>query len=218
MTLNFDAAFYEQLYRSRGAVWSGNPNPQLVREVADLAPGTALDIGCGEGADAIWLAARGWRVTAVDFSATAIARAAARAAELGPPVDGLVSWLRADLAAWHPGEAAYDLVSAQFFHPATGVRDGVFRRLAAAVAPGGTLLIVGHHPADILARAPQPVPRDAYFTAPEVAATLDSRDWAIVAAEDRARQADAAGHASVIRDVVLRARRAMQPGAQDHRE
>ena len=213
MEQNFDADFYEQLYRSRSAVWSGNPNPQLVREVADLVPGTALDIGCGEGADAIWLAERGWRVTAVDFSATAIARAAARAAELGPPIAERVEWRCADLAAWHPAEAAYDLVSAQFFHTERAVRDGVFRRLAAAVAPGGTLLIVGHHPADIQAMAPQATPRDPYFTAPEVAATLDPQGWEIVVAEDRERSATPAGHAVTIRDVVLRARRVTSASA-----
>lgn len=203
-----DADFYEQLYRSRSAVWSGNPNPQLVREVADLAPGTALDVGCGEGADAIWLAERGWRVTAIDCSATAIARAAARAAELGPPLSERVEWLCADLAAWQPGERAYDLVSAQFFHTERAVRDVAFRRLAAAVAPGGTLLIVGHHPADIAAKAPQPIPLGPYFTAPEVAATLDPQGWEIVVAEDRERSANAAGQVASIRDVVLRARRA----------
>ena len=214
MGRTLDADFYEQLYRSRDAVWSGNPNPQLVREVAVLALGVALDLGCGEGADALWLAERGWRVTAVDFSATAIARAAAHAAELGPPIAERVAWRCADLAAWHPAEAAYDLVSAQFFHTERAVRDEAFRRLAAAVAPGGTLLIVGHHPADIQAFAPQPVPLEPYFTAPEVAATLDPQDWQIVVAEDRERSATpSADHASAIRDVVLRARRRASVGA-----
>lgn len=214
MGQGFGADFYEQLYRSRSALWSGNPNPQLVREVADLAPGTALDVGCGEGADAIWLVERGWRVTAVDFSATAIERAAARAAELGRPTSERVAWLRADLAAWQPAEATYDLVSAQFFHTQQEVRDGVFRRLAAAVAPGGTLLIVGHHPADMQAMAANPPPAELYFTAPEVAATLDPQGWEIVVAEDRERSVSTPdGRNVTIRDVVLRARRRDQARA-----
>lgn len=136
--------FWEEFYRERDQVWTGRPNPLLVDEAGPLPAGTALDLGCGEGGDAIWLAERGWRVTAVDVSATALARLAARAAERG--VAELIERERHDLAHSFPtGE--FDLVSAQFFHspvaPA-GERDRVLRRAAGAVAPGGVLLVAGH--------------------------------------------------------------------------
>ena len=111
----WDAAFWDERYRSSSALWSGQPNPQLVIEAGDLRPGTALDVGCGEGADAIWLATRGWRVTAVDISTVALERGAAQAGAVGDDVGLRISWLQADLIEWNP-PASYDLVSAQFMH------------------------------------------------------------------------------------------------------
>lgn len=136
--------YWEGFYQDRDEVWSGRPNPLLVREIASVTPGTALDLGCGEGADAIWLAQRGWRVTAVDVSATALRRAAALAAEAGL-VDGIV-WARHDLSRSFP-EGFFELVSAQFYHSpvaAPGEQETILRSAAGAVAPGGVLLIVGH--------------------------------------------------------------------------
>ncbi|MFA1543671.1 MFS transporter [Actinomadura monticuli] len=134
--------FWDARYAERDRIWSGDPNTALVREVTGTAPGAALDLGCGEGADAIWLARQGWRVTAVDISAVALERAARHAAEAG--VAGRVDFQRHDLAASFP-EGAFDLVSAQFLHsPADLPRERVLRTAAAAVAPGGVLLIVGH--------------------------------------------------------------------------
>ena len=136
--------FWEERYGGEERVWSGNPNVLLVREVADLAPGSALDLGCGEGADAIWLARQGWRVTAVDVSATALRRGAAHAADAGV-ADG-ITWEQHDLSRSFP-TGAFDLVSAQFLHSpvaADGERESILHRAAAAVAPGGLLLVVGH--------------------------------------------------------------------------
>ncbi|MEU5980840.1 methyltransferase domain-containing protein [Streptomyces sp. NPDC047434] len=135
-------AFWEGRYRGSDRVWSGRPNPLLVREVAALRPGTALDLGCGEGADAVWLAEQGWRVTGVDISATALARAAEHAEREG--VGERVSWERHELGATFP-EGTFDLVSAQFLQsPVALDQNGVLRRAAAAVAPGGHLLVVMH--------------------------------------------------------------------------
>ena len=92
-----DEAFWDGRYRSVGSVWSGRPNPHLVAEVAGLVPGTALDVGCGEGADAVWLATRGWRVTAVDISTVALERGTARAVEAGGGVAQRIDWRHADL-------------------------------------------------------------------------------------------------------------------------
>ncbi|MEV0295680.1 class I SAM-dependent methyltransferase [Nocardia sp. NPDC050710] len=136
--------YWEGFYRERDQIWTGNPNPLLVREATDLAPGTALDLGCGEGADAIWLAQRGWRVTAVDISATALGRAAAHADSAG--VADHIVWAEHDLARSFP-DGAFDLVSAQFFHSPVAQADertAVLRRAAAAVASDGVLLIAGH--------------------------------------------------------------------------
>ncbi|NGN65884.1 methyltransferase domain-containing protein [Streptomyces sp. A7024] len=134
--------FWEDRYRATDRVWSGEPNPLLVREATDLKPGTALDLGCGEGADVLWLAARGWQVTGVDISATAIERAAAHAAEAG--LTEQVAFERHELGVTFP-EGSYDLVSAHFLQsPVALDQHGVLKRAAAAVAPGGTLLIVMH--------------------------------------------------------------------------
>ncbi|MET1064831.1 MAG: class I SAM-dependent methyltransferase, partial [Arthrobacter sp.] len=106
------AEVWDEKYRSRDRIWSGEPNPQLITEAAALSPGTALDLGCGEGADAIWLASRGWTVPAVDVSAVALERAQAHAQERGL---GNIKWVRQDLATWVP-EELFDLVTAQFLH------------------------------------------------------------------------------------------------------
>ncbi|MEU8803459.1 MFS transporter [Spirillospora sp. NPDC048819] len=135
--------FWDARYAEHDHLWSGEPNTVLVEEITGLEPGTALDLGCGEGADAIWLARRGWRVTAADISRVALERAARHAEAAG--VADRVDWRRHDLGASFP-EGAYDLVSAQFLHsPEEGMpREEILRAAAAAVAPGGTLLIVGH--------------------------------------------------------------------------
>src|ERR1700749_414670 len=145
----FDAAFWDARYSSAHALWSGNPNRQLVAEIggpAGLAPGTALDAGAGEGADAIWLAERGWQVTAVDVSGVALGRAAEHAAKSGDEGAAPIRWQREDLRDWIPPERAYDLVTSQYLHLPGTLRSTLLARLAAAVRDGGTLLIVGHHP------------------------------------------------------------------------
>ena len=134
--------FWEDRYRGRERVWSGRPNPVLVDVVGSLRPGTALDLGCGEGGDAIWLDRQGWRVTAVDVSATALDRAAADAATAG--FADRIDFRQHDLAlAFPPG--AFDLVSAQYLHsPIEFPRARVLREAASAVTPGGLMLIVDH--------------------------------------------------------------------------
>ncbi|MEU8900734.1 class I SAM-dependent methyltransferase [Nocardia sp. NPDC048505] len=136
--------FWESFYQERDQIWTGNPNPLLVREAAALTPGTALDLGSGEGGDAIWLAQQGWTVTAADISATALGRAAAHAEKAG--VGARITWTEHDLMRTFP-EGVFDLVSAQFLHSPVeqdGERDQILRRAAAAVAPGGALLIGSH--------------------------------------------------------------------------
>jgi SAM-dependent methyltransferase len=136
------AEVWEERYRSRPAVWSGKPNAVLVAEASTLAGGTALDVGCGEGADAIWLAEQGWTVTAVDVSPTALARGAAESERRG--VADRITWHEADLMGWEPSDR-YDLVAAAFLHSQRGLsRERVLRAAAEAVASGGALLILAH--------------------------------------------------------------------------
>ncbi len=206
-----DRESYDELYRSAPALWSGRPNRQLVVEAGDLRPGRALDAGSGEGGDALWLAGRGWHVTAVDFSTVALARAAALAAVLG--VAGRIEWVPADLDVWTPAEGSFDLVTAHYLHARWNDRPALFRRLAAAVAPGGTLLVVGH----LLGEAGghehengQLQERDlkAFYTAEDVAAMLDPGEWPDVVPEVRDRDPQAAERTgNSVPDTVLVARR-----------
>ncbi|NJC12503.1 thioredoxin reductase/SAM-dependent methyltransferase [Micromonospora profundi] len=194
---------WEERYQSKPAMWSGRPNPQLVAEAADLPSGRALDVGCGEGADALWLAERGWQVTAVDISTTALARAAEHAETVG--VADRIEFTHADLREKAPAEQAYDLVSAQFMHLPPEPRQELFARLAAAVAPGGVLLIVGHHPSDLWTPGHRMHMPHMMYTAEEVAAGLDPAEWDVLTAEARRRpgpEPDLTFH-----DAVLVARR-----------
>jgi SAM-dependent methyltransferase len=202
-----DRESYDELYRSAPAVWSGRPNRQLIVEAGDLPPGTALDAGCGEGGDALWLAERRWRVTAVDLSPVALERAAAAARARG--VDERVEWVHADLDSWTPPERRFDLVTAHYLHATWSDRSGMFQRLAASVAPGGTLLVVGHLIGDAWGSG-QHHAHDpgALYTAEDVAAVLEPGEWAGVVTETRERDPQATertgNHAP---DTVLVARR-----------
>jgi SAM-dependent methyltransferase len=116
------------------------PSPFLVAEVADLCPGTVLDLACGSGRNAVWLAEHGWRGTAVDFSGVALGMARTLAAQRGVAVD----WIEADVVTWTPPSGAYDLVCVLYLQLPALERRTVLARAATAVRPGGTLLIVGH--------------------------------------------------------------------------
>ncbi|PRY14136.1 class I SAM-dependent methyltransferase [Kineococcus rhizosphaerae] len=132
---------WEGMYaQHHGHVWSGRPNAALVDAVDDLTPGTALDLGCGEGGDVLFLARQGWTVTGVDVSDTALARAREHADEAGVRA----RFERHDLGVSFP-EGAFDLVTASFLHSYAFLdRLAVLRRAAAAVAPGGSFLVLGH--------------------------------------------------------------------------
>ena len=191
-------------------MWSGNPNGTLVYEVDGLTPGRALDVGAGEGGDAVWLAEHGWRVTADDISGRALARVAAFAADRSLPID----CHHADANAYGAFEpAAFDLVSAQYASiPRTPDGRGV-RNLLDAVTPGGTLLVVGHDLEPM--RAPidtrehsRPFDPDAYVRVDDfVAALADSSDWDIQVHEKRPRPPGAVSASHHVDDIVLRARR-----------
>ncbi|HEY2055933.1 MAG TPA: class I SAM-dependent methyltransferase [Solirubrobacterales bacterium] len=140
----FEPPAWDERYSGDGQIWGGEPNVQLVAEAADLVPATALDLGCGEGGDVIWLARRGWRATGADFSAAGLARAARLAEAAG--VAERTHWWQVDAREFDAGGRAYDLVTSSYLHPPDGGMVEVVRRLAGAVAPGGHLLVVGHAP------------------------------------------------------------------------
>ncbi|MBO3094569.1 class I SAM-dependent methyltransferase [Cellulomonas dongxiuzhuiae] len=194
-----DPTWWEERYRTFDRMWSGHVNPSLAQVAADQAPGTALDAGAGEGADAIWLAEHGWRVTAVDASQTALDRGAAQAAARGLEV----TWVQADLRTWTPAER-YDLVTSHYLH-AEGGRGWAW--LADAVAPGGTLLVVGHDPSDLDGPVPRPHLARLGHTAEQVAADLDPAQWSSIEAQVVERPHRHDGAEVVVRDAVLVARR-----------
>ena len=138
---------WEERYGDAAPVWSGRVNPQVPARASELTPGRALDVGCGEGGDVIWLAQHGWDVTGMDFSPTGLDRARRHTEEAG--VADRTSFRVADIRTWEPGDERWDLVTAHYVHLPPEPMLDVVRRLASAVAPGGTLLVVGHHPGDV---------------------------------------------------------------------
>jgi len=197
------AQFWDERYRSADRVWSGNPNPQLVTEVEGRPPGRVFDAGCGEGADAIWLARQGWTVIAADISAVALDRAARHALEEDHEAAARITWQQADLLAQPPDRGSFDLVSAQFMQLPAEPRSRLFTGLAAAVTDGGMLLIVGHHPSDLTAGVPRPQMPELFYTADEIAGLLDD-SWTIEVCEARPRSAATADGTEVtVHDTVL---------------
>ena len=195
----FDQPYWEQHWDRRSGLTDTPPNPYLARELDGLTPGSALDAGCGAGAEAVWLAERGWRVTAVDISVEALALAGGRAAA------GHVRWVQADLTSWQP-EGQFDLVTTSYAHPAMPQLE-FYDRIAEWVASGGTLLIVGHlHDAGPHGHghghADGP-PAEASATAAAVVSRLDDAAWEVVTADERHRTV--AGREARLHDVVVRA-------------
>jgi SAM-dependent methyltransferase len=201
MTQGFDKDYWEshwQQANEHGAGRKSDPNPYLARETAGLLPGTALDAGCGEGAEAIWLAAAGWQVTAADISAEALSRASERTAKAGAAPE----WVEADLSVWAP-DKQFDLVTTHYAHPAIP-QLAFYERISAWVAPGGTLLIVGHLHTPGHGHGHQP-PEEASVTAASITAGLDATRWDVVTAEEPVRTL--ANRTAQLNDVVVRATR-----------
>ncbi|MEU8764214.1 class I SAM-dependent methyltransferase [Streptomyces sp. NPDC048659] len=196
-------AEWDGRYADRQQLWSGRPNGALVAEVAGLAPGRVLDVGCGEGADAVWLARGGWDVTALEVSGVALERAAGHARDAG--VD--VRWVHAGLTEAALPPASFDLVSAQYPALPRTPDASAERALLAAVAPGGVLLLV-HHAGMETREAHESGFDPADYVWPAMVAALLTDDWKVEVDEQRPRVVPEGGagahHAD---DVVLRARR-----------
>jgi SAM-dependent methyltransferase len=162
------AASWDERHTAHDPIESRDPDPTLIAEVASLTPGKALDLGSGDGRNAVWLARQGWAVTGVDFSVVALDRARALAATAAVAVD----WVQADLLSWTPPADAFDLVAVFFIHLPSDERRSVYAKAAAAVAIGGTLLIVGHDRSNAADGVGGPRDPDVLFTPDEVAAGL----------------------------------------------
>lgn len=202
----FDRTFWEgrwsQVLREHAdQIARRPPNALLSAEVGDLRPGAALDAGCGHGSETLWLAARGWQVTAVDFAATALAHARATAEAVGADVAERIDWVEGDLATWAPQQGYYDLVVCLYVHVA-GSPEEMVRRMATGVAPGGTLFLVGHRPVDPATGAATAAAGQVQVDVDTAVATLDPRHWEFIAAEDRPRATAGTGV-----DAVIHARR-----------
>ncbi|WP_324275389.1 class I SAM-dependent methyltransferase [Blastococcus brunescens] len=196
-------AEWDRRYADRPQLWSGRPNGALVAEVAGTPPGRALDVGCGEGADAVWLARGGWDVTALEVSGVALERAAAHAREAG--VD--IRWVHAGLAEAGLPPASFDLVSAQYPALPRTPDAAAERALLAAVAPGGVLLLV-HHAGMEHHEVHDGGDDPADYVWPSMVAALLDDDWQVEVDEQRLRVVPEGGAgAHHVEDVVLRARR-----------
>jgi SAM-dependent methyltransferase len=160
---NWDRRWTDKLLHAHG-----EPSSVVLDALEGLAPGRALDLGCGNGRHAMWLAERGWRVTAVDFSTEALRQARDRAAATGVEVD----WVKADLAAYEPERLAFDLVLVAYLHVPEHERVPIHARAAAAVARGGTLLLVGHDLTNIGTGAPGPTNPSLLYTPTGIVAEL----------------------------------------------
>lgn len=202
--------YWETKYGTRDGVWSGRVNAALAEVAAELAPGTVLDLGCGEGGDALWLAERGWTVTGVDVSPTALARAEVAADRAG--LTARVTWVAADLDTWSSDER-FDLVTASFLHsPVALDRERILRAAGERVAVDGHLLVVAHaepppwthdHEDDRRRTMDFPTPEEDLASL----ALADDR-WRVETADLRDRKAFAPdGSEVVLRDGVLLVRR-----------
>jgi 2-polyprenyl-3-methyl-5-hydroxy-6-metoxy-1,4-benzoquinol methylase len=189
VTHEFDKHYWEGHWQHGGGAMEQNPvNPYLVGGISGLTPSTALDAGCGAGAEVIWLASQGWQVTAADISADALSRARRRAIASGVAA---VNWVEADLSEWSPA-TQYGLVTTHYAHPSSP-QLAFYERISRWVAPGGTLLIVGHlHNHHGVAEV----------SVAEITAVLDS-SWEIVTAEERVRTIGS----KELHDVVVQAGR-----------
>ena len=200
-----DREEWNRRYGERELVWTAEPNRFVVAETADLAPGAALDLACGEGRNAVWLAERGWRVTGVDFSDVAIAKARALAVRRG--VEG--EWVVADLVDYRPEPGAFDLVLLLYLQVPETERRPIVRAAAEAVAPGGTFLLVAHDRRNLEDGHGGPQYPEVLYTPEEVVADLAGIDGIDVERAELVRRPVATAEGErVALDALVRASRA----------
>jgi 2-polyprenyl-3-methyl-5-hydroxy-6-metoxy-1,4-benzoquinol methylase len=199
--------YWNERYSGRDPVWSGKVNQRLAEQTETMAPGAALDIGCGEGGDAVWLAQRGWTVTAVDVSDVVIDKARAHAEQSLPDdVAARITWQAADVRTWQPPVHSFDLASLQYVHLTEPLLGDVQARLARSVRTGGVVLIVNHDPLDLQTTIERPNIPGIMLAAPVIVAQLDTSVWQIEVAQPFPRTTkDREGRQVVLHDTVVRA-------------
>ena len=201
---DFGRAFWQRHWAERETRETPTPHPYLATETARLTPGTALDAGCGAGAEALWLASQGWHVTAADISASALDEAKRHEAAAGPTTP--IEWIEADLSRWNP-DRTWSLVVTSYAHAEIG-QLALYERLASWVAPGGTLLIVGHAASEHQGEGQHAAhPHEATVTREAIAGLFAAADWSFETSTEHTRTARPGGTSVELRDVVVRARR-----------
>ncbi len=203
MTAAMDSEAWNRRYADRELVWTDEPNRFLVAEAATLDPGRPLDLACGEGRNAVWLAGRGWQVTGVDFSEVALEKARGLAAARGVQAQ----WVLADLGAYAPDPRAFDLVLIFYLQVPAAQRQAIVRAAARAVAPGGLLLLVAHDSSNLEHGYGGPQQPAVLYTADDVVADLDSSGLEIERAERVARPVSTPEGERTALDALVRAHR-----------
>jgi SAM-dependent methyltransferase len=178
-----DARAWDERYAASELVWSGTPNQFVAEELDDLPPGRALDLAAGEGRNALWLAGRGWQVTAVDFSQVGLDKGRALARRHGLDV----RWVCADVLTYDPGAGSYDLAVLAYLQLAADQRRTAVRSAFGALRPGGTFLLVAHDSTNLTEGTGGPSDASVLFTAEEVLADLDGERFDVQRAERVAR-------------------------------
>ncbi len=194
---------WNERYAAQELVWSAGPNQFLVAEAADLAPGAALDVAAGEGRNAVWLAQRGWRVTAVDFSDVGLEKARRRAAAAGVHVETVC----VDVTTWEPPAEAFDLVLVFYLQLPPPERRAAHRLAASGVAPGGVLLVVGHDRTNLTEGHGGPQDDAVLFTPEDVVDDLDGTGLVVERAERVRRRVETDDGAREAIDALVRLRR-----------
>lgn len=189
-----DAHSWDERYAAADLVWSATPNRFVAEHLTALPPGDALDLACGEGRNAVWLAGLGWRVTALDFSAVALQKGEASLDRTARP-SGTVTWVHADATQHDHGERVYDLVLLAYLQLPPDGRIAAVRRAFAALRPGGTFFLVAHDATNLDEGTGGPQDRRVLYTAEEVLGDLDGERFEVLEAERVERDVTAAdGH------------------------
>jgi SAM-dependent methyltransferase len=202
-----DAADWDERYAAADLVWSAEPNRTLVAEVGESRHGRALDLAAGEGRNALWLAERGWQVTAVDFSPVAVARGRQLAAARG--VD--ITWEVHDVTAWHPPDAGFDLVIVLYLHLPPTQRRIAHRKAAAAVAEGGALIVLGHARDNLQHGVGGPQDPTILLAAREVVDDLEGTGIDVIRAEQVLRPVPGDTSDRIAIDCLVRGSRSSSP-------
>jgi SAM-dependent methyltransferase len=201
-----DRQQWDERYSGAGFEWSTHPNQFVAEQLAGLPPGRALDLAAGEGRNSVWLAERGWSVTAVDFSRVGLDKGRTLAGARGVG-DGRVDWVVADLSEYEPARAAFDLVLIAYLQVDANLRDRVLAGAAGALVPGGTLLVVGHDLANLAEGAGGPQSPEVLYTPEAISAALPG--LRILRAERVHRTVERDGEPATAIDTLVRAQ---QPG------